>query len=108
MSIITKWFEDNVFIMNADKCHEEDVSITIDDEVIKGSKTVKLMGVTIDNKLHFDDHVSNICNKVRRKLHALASILNLTSKGHLRLILKPLLNPNSAIARKYGCSTAEL
>ena len=56
MSILMKWFENNIFIMNADKCHllvtnhEEDISVTIDDEVIKGSKTVTLLGVTIHNR----------------------------------------------------------
>ena len=97
MSILMKWFENYFFIMNADKCHllvtnhNEDVSITIDDEVIKGSKTVKLLGIKIDNRLHFEDHVSNICNKVSRKLHALARISNLMSKDHLRHILKAFI-----------------
>ena len=83
--------------MNADKCHllvinhEEGVSITIDDEVTKGSKTVKLLGVTIDKRLHFDDHVSTIRNKVSRKSYVLACISNLTSKDHLRLILKAFI-----------------
>ena len=97
MSILMKRFEDNSFIMNADKCHllvnnhDEGVSITIDEEVIKGSKTVKLLGITIDNRLHFEDHVSNICNKVSRKLHALARISNLMSTDHLRHILKAFI-----------------
>ena len=60
--------------------HAENVSITIGDEEIKGNKSVKLLGVTIDNKLHFDEHVSNICKKVSCKLHALARISNFIDK----------------------------
>ena len=54
-SILVKWFEDNYFKMNADKCHllicnhSDDLSVNIDNETILGSKNVKLLGVTIDN-----------------------------------------------------------
>ena len=97
MSILIKWFNDNFFIMNADKCHllitnhEEDISINIEGELIMGSKTVKLLGVKIDNMLQFDDHVSNICNKVSQKLHALARISNLMNKDKLKVILKAFI-----------------
>ena len=97
MSILIKWFNDNFFIMNADKCHllitnhDNDISINIDGEIINGSKTVKLLGVKIDSKLHFDDHVSNICNKVSQQLHALTRISNLMNKDKLRFILKAFI-----------------
>ena len=50
----------------------------------------------MDNKLLFDDHVSDICNKVSRKLHALARIAKVICKDKLRLILK------SFIESKFG------
>ena len=43
--------------MNADKCHllitnhEEDVSVVIDGEIIKGEKSVKLLGINIISKI---------------------------------------------------------
>ena len=55
-------FDFNVLKFNADKCklivtnHEEDVSITLGDEIIIGNKFVKLLGVNIDNKLDFNEH----------------------------------------------------
>ena len=51
------WFDNNFLKLNADKCkllvtkHEDEVSITLDKEVIKGNKTVKLLGIKIDNKI---------------------------------------------------------
>ena len=39
-SMLTKWFKDNYFCMNADKCHlfvynnDKDVSLIVEDEVI--------------------------------------------------------------------------
>ena len=39
----------------------------------------------MDNKLLFDDHVSDICTKVSCKLHVLASISNVICKDKLVL-----------------------
>lgn len=35
------------------------------------TRTVKLLGITRDNNLAYDKHLSNICIKVNRKLTAL-------------------------------------
>ena len=96
-SILIKWFYDNYLIMNANKCHllitkhQEDVSVKVDNEIIKGSKYVKLLGITIDNNLDFTEHVSKICKKVSIKLHALARISNLMNTQKLKLILKAFI-----------------
>ena len=47
--------------------------IAIGDEEITGSKSVKLLGITNENKLNFNDHVTKICMKANQKLHALRS-----------------------------------
>ena len=54
--------------------HEDDMSITLDKEMIKGNKTVKLLGRKIDNKLDFNEHISNIYKKASLKLHSSARI----------------------------------
>ena len=36
------------------------------------NKTVELLGITIANELKFDEHLTNICIKVNRKLTVLA------------------------------------
>ena len=62
--------------MNADKSkllvtrNDENVSLIVDNETIHGRKTVKLLGIRIDNRSLFTEHISNICNKVSMKLHA--------------------------------------
>ena len=67
--ILIKWFRDNYFQLNADKCHlltsnhSKDILINVEDEIIECSSSVKLLGVTIDNKLNFDEHVSKLCKK---------------------------------------------
>ena len=59
-------------------CRVVRVSINVDNEIIEYSNSVKLLGVTIDNKLDANEHISNLCQKVNVKLHALARISNLT------------------------------
>ena len=42
------------------------------------------IGVIIDNKLTFNEHVSKICKKASNKLHALAGISKYMTKNKLR------------------------
>ena len=67
--ILVKWFEMNYFKMNIDKCkllvanHESNVYVKIDGNVIEGDQMVKLLGIKVDNKLNFHEHVSTLCKK---------------------------------------------
>ena len=92
-SILIKWFSDNYFVMNANKSHllvtkHNNVFLKVDNEIIESTETVKLLGVTIDNKLNFTEHISKMCNKASSKLHALARISNYISTQKLRILMK--------------------
>ena len=72
-----KWFSDNQMKGNTDKYHsllskDESSEIHIGDSVIESSTCEKLLGIKIDSKLRFDDHIQDLCNKANRKLRALA------------------------------------
>ena len=74
---IFQWFNENAMKANADKCHllittNEERNISIEGEKIQNSKSEKLLGVTIDNKLSFNGHAHKICDKASQKLNALA------------------------------------
>ena len=81
---LLKWFENNFFKLNADKCkllitnHEADISIKVGCKTIIGQKSVKLLGIKLDNKLDFNEHITNMCKKANSKLHALALLGFLT------------------------------
>ena len=95
--ILIKWFDNNYFKMNTDKCHllitnhVDDVSAILADETIKCENSVKLLGINIDNRLNFNEHVSNICKKVSIKLHALARISNFIRTDKLKIIMKAFI-----------------
>ena len=74
------WFELNQMKANPDKCSlivnsNESVILNIDNNnIIQSKPSVKLLGVKIDHKLKFDEHVKSICKNANRKLHALARV----------------------------------
>ena len=81
---------------NTDKCHliivnNQDNDTKIGNDVITSGNSVKLLGVTIDNKLNFNEHVDNICKKANNKLQALVRIAKYSSPHKLRIIMKTFI-----------------
>ena len=83
--------------MNADKCKllhsnkDKDILLILENEVTECSKSVKLLSVTIDNKLDFSEHVSKLCKEVSTKLHVLVRISNFMRQEKLRLLMKSFI-----------------
>ena len=69
-----KWFHENGMKANQDKCHflsSLDISAkSLLPTCIPGSQ--KLLGVTIDSKLNFNEHIASLCKKTSRKVQAVA------------------------------------
>ena len=59
---------------------------------ITGSKSVKLLGVTIDYKLNFNDHVTNICKKQAKSFMHFARIAKYLDSNKLRIIMKSFID----------------
>ena len=100
--VIFEWFSNNFLRANAEKFHlilstDEPFSINIDNEVIKNSNNKKLLGINLSNKLGFDTHVANICNRVSKKLHALGRILQYMNIHKRRMTIKAF------ITSEFGC-----
>ena len=70
-----EWFENNYMKINSDQCHlfisgnkSKHLWTKIGNNRPWESRIVKLLGITIDNKLKFNEHLSNVCLKVNSKL----------------------------------------
>ena len=50
------------------------MTANINGDIIKNSESEKLLGVTIDYKLNFEEHLTKVCDKASQKLNALARI----------------------------------
>ena len=96
LTIITQklftWFANNHMKVNHDKCHlllstQEEANIQIDNMTIKCSKSKKLLGIVLDNKLKFDKDVENICQKASKRLNALARTTNYVELPKRRILM---------------------
>ena len=77
--MLFQWFSDNKMKANPDKCHflcssNREVSLTIENQIIKNSKFNKLLAIKLDSKLNFNSHIHGICHKAGQKLNAISRI----------------------------------
>ena len=91
------WFASNQMKANRDKYHlflssHENANIQIANATIQSSTSKKLLGVTIGNKLKFDKHVENICQKLSRKLNVLARLVNYMDLPRRRILMNAFFN----------------
>ena len=87
--------------LNADKCHLLVLGQRCDDPVtirigglsanVVNSYEEKLLGVQIDSKLSFDNHVSKLCQKASNKLNALAHISPYMDQRKLRTLMRAFI-----------------
>ena len=69
-------------VLNPGNCHfmlfgvkeNDQFDLLCNDITLKHSSHEEILGVTIDNKLSFDEHIINICKTANKKLNALSRI----------------------------------
>ena len=71
--------------------HENDV-IIVDEYAIQNSKCEKRLGIKIDHKLSFDDHVTELCKKASRKLHAPSRVSKFMNFKQRRLVMRSFIS----------------
>ena len=64
-ALAIEWFKINEMKMNAENCHLfisgkifKQMRVRIRGDLMWGNRTVKLLGITIDNELKFDEHLT--------------------------------------------------
>ena len=55
--------------------------------IIKSVKSVKLLGVVIDNKLTFNTHIDSICSKAKSSISALQRVSSFTEVSNLKILV---------------------
>ena len=71
---------------NDDKCHlivanQENVSINLGQETIEASDSVVLLGINIDKKLNFNEHISTLLRKGIQKFTCLSKDFEIFEPG---------------------------
>ena len=77
--VLFKWFDFNYMKINSGKRHiifsgNDNVSANIDNHTIISENKNELLGIILDSKLSFEDHINNLRKKPSQKLNALARI----------------------------------
>ena len=85
-------FSDNRMKANPAKCHflcnsNREVSLTIENQIIKNSKFEKLLVNKLDSKLNFNSHIHDICQKAGQKLNVISRITPYMDFAKRRLIV---------------------
>ena len=93
-----KWFEDNQMKANQDKCHlivskNENISIHIGPFEIKNTNCEKLLGIKVDSRLNFNEHLHGIIKKVSRKINALSRTTPFMNISKRRILRNSFFNP---------------
>ena len=88
------WFRANSLVANPDKFQmiflgtnqaEQDF-FNFEGNLVYPSKSVKLLGVEIDDKLNFDAHISNICKVVNNKTNGFMRIRSYLNIDHAQKV----------------------
>ena len=86
---IMTWSEDNLLNFNPTKTStilfsrrkrpikipRHDIKLTMKDEILTPTNKTKYLGVTLDKRLNFNDHVTIVTKKAKKKLFALKSAI---------------------------------
>ena len=93
LKIVLKWFKDKQMMTNPGKFqfmilskNTISKSIVIGNKTIASSKSVKLLGLTIDKKLNFGIHINNICKRPSAKIKSLGRIRNRLNLSQAKIL----------------------
>ena len=68
--------------------------LTIDEKVITSSENVTLLGLVVDSKLNFDEHIYKICNKSAGQLSVLCRIGYLVGLEERKTLINSFIYAN--------------
>ena len=96
-SVLFKWFENKLMKANSDKSHlllstSTSSTANINGDIIKNSESEKLLGVTIDYKLNFEEHLSKLCDKTCQKFNTLGRISSYMNVNQRKRIMRAFIS----------------
>ena len=105
---ISKWFSDNHLTLNESKTkyiifnHRNPVSINIalNDIPVQQcgrncqEKSVKFLGILLDDRLNWSIHVDFVCKKIRKLLYTIIRLKNFLQKAHKVKIYSAIIKPH--------------
>lgn len=78
------WFESNGLYLNNDKTQKLIVSLK-PTNLVQESSHVQLLGITIDSKLSWHEHINKVCKKLSRVVYLLVNLKRQVTPKYLRM-----------------------
>ena len=91
-TMLFKWFCGNQMKASISKFHllvnkKDEVIINLEETEIKDSEYEKLLGIKVDTKLNFNEHLNDIISKARCKVNALSRVLPYMSLPKKKILM---------------------
>ena len=103
-NVALKWLKENEMIANPgkfqailikkDRSDTSGIDISLSDKNIKSEKTVKLLGIKLDNKLNFDPHISDLCKKAATQLNVLKRLKQFIGFEEKKILVQSFVYSN--------------
>ena len=103
-NIAIKWFKENDNIVNPDKFQaivikkdknmNEEYKLRLGNVEISTKAKVELLGIQIDEKLNFDEHVSYLCKKASNQLNAISRLQKYIASEPKKVLLNSFVFSN--------------
>ena len=74
--------------------NDQRLCLKIEDKIINQCQQVKLLGIAIDSKLNFDNHILELCSKVNKKMSAFSRIRNYLDNKQANILCKTTVLAN--------------
>ena len=92
--IANSWYKRNGMIANPDKHQAMVLGNTDHDFSFPVKNSIDLLGVSIDNELSFNCHISNICEKVNNQFNVLKRFKSLITRNIILRLYKAFVLPH--------------
>ena len=95
---LSEWFHENCMMLNPEKCHymslgkdSEGDSLRFCGEVLEASQIETVLGIQIDNKLNFVNHINSLCSKASWRLGGLQRFSNLLDAQKKNILFNSII-----------------
>lgn len=108
LCVLSKWFSTNKLKLNVNKtkcmllaketqykeCLGSNVNVKLDGNIIEFVDTFKYLGIIVDRKLDFHNHIDYICSKIAKKLGILSRCGQFLSKASKLTVYNTIILPH--------------
>ena len=102
--VFMNWFKQNslkvnpvnfqTMLISSHGCDVDGLMINVQNTTISSTKRMKVLGVQIDNKLNFTEHISDVCIKAGRQLNILQRLKRVLDNKSRMVIYKSFIMSN--------------